>query len=72
MTVEPGHQTAGNVHVIWSLWIVLGAVTYFRKSLHWRRPMEAYNLECQVPTVKYREGSVMVWAYTAWYSILLV
>jgi hypothetical protein len=27
----------------------------------WRRTKEAYNLECLVPTVKHRGGSVMVW-----------
>jgi hypothetical protein len=29
---------------------------------------EAYNPECQVPTVTDRNGSVMIWAATSWYS----
>jgi len=31
-------------------------------------PKEAYNLECLVPTVKHRGGSVMIWAAISWYS----
>jgi hypothetical protein len=34
--------------------------------------MQAYNLECLVPNVKHRGGSVMVWAAISWYSIMLV
>jgi len=28
----------------------------------WKTPKEAHNPECLVPTVKYRGGSVMIWA----------
>jgi hypothetical protein len=35
----------------------------------WRTPMEAYNLECMLPTVKHGGGSAMVWAGILWYSV---
>jgi hypothetical protein len=38
----------------------------------WRTLKEAYNVECLVPTVKHRGGSVMVWAAVSCHSIPLV
>jgi hypothetical protein len=35
----------------------------------WRTPMEAYNLECLVPTVKHWRGSVIIWIAILWYSV---
>jgi len=34
----------------------------------WRMPKEAYNPAFLVPTVKYGDGSVMIWAAISWYS----
>jgi hypothetical protein len=47
MTIKPGHQATGNMHMIWSdetsfmLFCTSGRVDI------WRTPREAYNLECQ-------------------------
>jgi hypothetical protein len=72
MTVKPGHQTTGNVRMIW---LDESSFTMFSTSGRvyiWRAHKEAYNLECLVATVKHGEDSVMVWAAMSWYSILLV
>jgi hypothetical protein len=34
----------------------------------WKTPMETYNPECLLPTVKYGGGSVMILAAISWYS----
>jgi hypothetical protein len=57
---KPGHQTTGKTTVIWS---DKSSFTLFPTSGRvyvWRTPKEAYNAECQVSTVKYGGGSVMV------------
>jgi hypothetical protein len=72
MTIKPGHQTTGNVHMIWS---DESSFTLFPTSGRvyiWRTPKEAYNPECLIPTVKHGGGCVMVWAEILWYSSLLV
>ena len=35
----------------------------------WRMPKEAYNTAFLVPTVKYGDGSVTIWAAISWYSV---
>jgi hypothetical protein len=71
-TIKPGYQTTGNMDVTWSYESSFMLFPTSGKVYIWRTPKEAYNLECLVPTVKYRGGSVIVWAETASYSILLV
>jgi len=34
----------------------------------YRTPMDAYNSNCRLPTVKHIGGSVMIWAAISWYS----
>jgi hypothetical protein len=59
-TIKSGPQRTGNARVIGSdessftLFLTSGRVCF------WRTSKEACNPECLVPTVKYREGSVMV------------
>jgi hypothetical protein len=62
MTIKPGHQTTGNVHMIWSDELSFMLFPTIGRVYVWRTPKEAYNLECLVPTVKHGAGSVMVWA----------
>jgi hypothetical protein len=60
ITIKPGHQTTGNMYLTWSdelsftLFPTSGRV-YIRRT-----PKDGYNLECQIQTVKHREGSSMV------------
>jgi hypothetical protein len=71
-TIEPGHQTTGNVRVIWP---DESSFTLFPTSGRvyvWRTPKEAYSPESRVSTVKHGGDSVTVWAAISWYSILLV
>jgi hypothetical protein len=71
-TIKLGHQTTGNVNMIWS---DEPSFTLFPTSgrVHvWRAPKKVYNLECLVPTEKHGVGSVMVWAAISWYSNELV
>jgi hypothetical protein len=72
-TIKPGHQTTGNARVIWSddeSFFTL--VPTSGRVYVWRTPKEAYNLECLIPIVKHRGGSVMAWAAISWYSIQLI
>jgi hypothetical protein len=58
MTIKPGHQTTGKMHVIWS---DVSSFTLFHMSGRvyvWRTTKEAYNQECLVQTVKHGGGSV--------------
>jgi hypothetical protein len=71
-TIKPGHKTTGNAHMIWLDESSFMLFPTSGRVYVWKTPKEAYNLECLVPTVKHREGSVMVWAAILWYSILLV
>jgi hypothetical protein len=69
-TIKLGHQTTGNVRVIWSdesfkLFPTSGRVCI------WRTLKEAYSAECLVPTVKHRGASVMVWAEISQYSPII-
>jgi hypothetical protein len=69
MTIKPGHQTTGNVCMIWPdelsymLFSTLGSVYV------WRTSREAYKPGFLIPTVKRGEGSVMVWSAVSWYSV---
>jgi hypothetical protein len=59
-TIKPGHQTTGNVRMIWS---DESSFTLFPTSgivYIWRTPKEAYNMEWLVPKVKHTGSSVMV------------
>jgi hypothetical protein len=63
------HKTSDYLkYVIWSdelsftMFSISGQV-YIR-----RMPKEAYNPAFLVPTVKYDDGSVMIWAAISWYS----
>jgi hypothetical protein len=59
-TIKPGHQTTGNVCVLWS---DESSFTLFPTSGRvyiWRTSKEAYNPEWLVPKVKHRGSSVMV------------
>jgi hypothetical protein len=70
MIIKPGHQTMGNLCMIWS---GESSVTLFPTSGRvyvWRTHQETYNPECLVPTVKHGGDSVMVLAAKSWYSIL--
>jgi hypothetical protein len=60
--MKPGYQTTGNMHVKWSDESSFTLFPISGRVYVWRRPTEAYNLECLVLTVKYRGGSVMFWA----------
>jgi hypothetical protein len=71
-TIKPGHQTTGNVHVMWSVELSFMLFATLGRVYVLRTPKGDYNLECLVPAVKHRGGSVMVWAVILWYSILLV
>jgi hypothetical protein len=72
MNIKPGHQTTGNMCVVWSdelpfmLFPTRGRVYVLRTH------KEAYNPDCLVPTVKHGGGCVMVWAAISWYNILSV
>jgi hypothetical protein len=68
-TIKPGHQTTGNVHMIWSDYSSFMLFPTSRRVYVWRAPKEAYNAECLVPTVKRGEGSTMVWAAILLYSV---
>jgi hypothetical protein len=60
-TIKPGHQTAGNMHAIWSDESSLRLLPTSEKVYIWRTPksgMSGSNSEIQ--------GSVMVWADTSW------
>jgi hypothetical protein len=59
-TIKPGHQTTGNMHVIWSYELPFMLFPTSGRVYIWRTPKKAYNLECLVPTVKHGGGSVMV------------
>jgi hypothetical protein len=52
MTVKPGYQTTGNVHVIWSNESSFMLFPTSGRVYVWKTPKEAYNPECLVPTVK--------------------
>jgi hypothetical protein len=55
MTRKPGHQTSGNVHMIWS--DELSFVPFPTSGrVYILRSKEAYNVECLVPTVKHGAG----------------
>jgi hypothetical protein len=77
-TINPGHQTNGNSHVIESHEL---SFTHIKKSLClkntelfptsrrvyiWRTP----NPECLVPTVKHWGRSAMVWEAISWHSFV--
>jgi hypothetical protein len=49
MTIKSGHQTTGNVCVIWSFALFLTSGRIYI----WRTPKEAYNLEYLAPTAKH-------------------
>jgi hypothetical protein len=55
MTIKPGRQTTGNVHVIWSDESFLMLFPASGRVYVWRTPKEAYNPECFVPALKHRE-----------------
>jgi hypothetical protein len=71
-TIKPGHQTTGNMRMIWSdessfmLFLTSGRV-YLQRT-----PKEAYKLECLVPTAKQRGDCVIIWAAVSWCNLLLV
>jgi hypothetical protein len=46
MTVKPGHQTTGNVRMIWSDELPFTLFLTSQRVYVWRTPKEAYNLEC--------------------------
>jgi hypothetical protein len=54
MTVKPGHQTTGNIRVIWSYELSFTLFPTSGRGYVLRTPKEAYNLGCMVPTVKHR------------------
>jgi hypothetical protein len=58
-TIKPGHQTTGNVCVIWSYEPFFTLFPTSGRVYVWKTSKEAYNLECLVPTVKWG-GSVMI------------
>ncbi|GFX38001.1 DDE_3 domain-containing protein [Trichonephila clavipes] len=35
----------------------------------WRKPAQAYDRYCPLPTVKHGGGSVMIWAAVLWFSV---
>jgi hypothetical protein len=72
MTIKSGHRTTGNTRVILSDELAFTQFLTSGRVYVWRTPKEAYNPQCMVPTVKHREGSMVVWAAILWYSILLV
>jgi hypothetical protein len=71
-TIKSGHQTTGNVCMIWSDESSFTMCSTSGRLCIWRTPNEAYIPKCLVPTVKHGRGSMMVWAAISWYSILLV
>jgi hypothetical protein len=72
MTIKPGHQTTGDVHMIWSDESSFTLLPTSGGVYVWRTPKEAYNPKCLVPAMKHGGSSVTVWAAVSWYSILLV
>jgi hypothetical protein len=73
-TIKPGHQTTGNMHVIWSDELFSMLFNTSQRVYVSRTPNEAYDLECLVRFQQSNmgEGSVMVWAAILWYTTLLV
>jgi hypothetical protein len=61
MAMRPGHHTTGHARVIW-LDESLTLHPTSGRVYSWRTPKGAHNAERLVPKVKFREGSVIVWA----------
>jgi hypothetical protein len=47
MTIKPGHQATGNMHVIWPDESSFMLFPTSGRVYMWRTPTEAYNPECQ-------------------------
>jgi hypothetical protein len=62
--MKPGHQTAGNSHVIWSNESSFTLFSYISKRLLLKKFL--------VPTVKHGGRSLIVWAGIWWYSVCLI
>jgi hypothetical protein len=52
-TIKPGHQTTGNMCLIWSDELSFTLFPTSGRVYVWRTPKDAYNLECPIPTVKH-------------------
>jgi hypothetical protein len=69
MTIKHGHQTTGNMRVIWSDESSFMPFPTSERIYVWRTAKQAYNPECLVPLVKNGGGSVMVRAAILYYSV---
>jgi hypothetical protein len=52
-------------------WVVLQAVTYFRKRLHFENTQGSLQSGMPGPRRKHGGGSLKVWAVISWYSFML-
>jgi hypothetical protein len=68
-TIKHGHQTTGNMCMLWSDESSFTLYPTSGKVYVWRTPKEACNPECLVLTVKHGGGFMMLWAAISWYSV---